>query len=244
MTYCVGVKLNSGMVFASDSRTNAGIDQIASFRKMAVYERQNERVLILLSAGNLAVCQVVVRKMERLGQEDKITLYNTPSIWDGAQLVGETLREVRAHDAAYLKENNIDSSASFILGGQIKGQSQELYLIYPEGNFIEATSDTPYFQIGETKYGKPILDRVITHETDLQSASKCLLVSFDSTMRSNLSVGLPIDLLVYKNNCLRVDYRTRIKEGDAYWRKLHENWNQGIQQLFSALPDPSWNHPA
>lgn len=238
MTYCVGVKLDSGMVFASDSRTSAGIDQIASFRKMAVYERPKERVLILLSAGNLAVCQVVVRKMEWLRQDDKVTLYNIPSICEGAQLVGQTLREVWAQDATYLKQNNIDSSASFILGGQIEGQPQELFLIYPEGNFIEASTDTPYFQIGETKYGKPILDRVITHETDLQSASKCLLVSFDSTMRSNLSVGLPIDLLIYKNNCLRVDYRKRIKEGDAYWGSLHQQWNQGIQQLFSTLPDP------
>ena len=244
MTYCVGVKLESGMVFASDSRTNAGIDQIASFRKMAVYERPNDRVLILLTAGNLAICQVVVRTMEGLGQDDKLTLYNTPSICDGAALVGECLREVHKRDGTYLKENKLEANASFILGGQIKGQPQELFLIYPEGNFIEASTDTPYFQIGETKYGKPILDRVITHDTDLQSASKCLLVSFDSTMRSNLSVGLPIDLLIYKNNRLRVEHRTRIKEGDAYWGKLHDNWNQGIQQLFSTLPDPSWDNPA
>ncbi len=244
MTYCVGVKLETGMVFASDSRTNAGVDQIASFRKMAVFERPNERVLILLSAGNLAVSQVVVRNMEGLGLEDKVTLYNTPSIWNGAELVGECLRDVRARDGNYLKENNIESSASFILGGQIQGQPQELFLIYPEGNFIGASTETPYFQIGETKYGKPILDRVINHETDLQSASKCFLVSFDSTMRSNLSVGLPIDLLVYKNNSLKVEHRTRIKEGDAYWGSLHQQWNQGIQQLFSTLPDPTWENPA
>lgn len=244
MTYCVGVKLDSGMVFASDSRTNAGIDQIASFRKMAVYERPNERVLVLLSAGNLAICQVVVRKMEGVGPDDKRPLYETQSIYDGAGLVGECLREVRAQEGAPLRESNIDSSASFILGGQIQGQPQELYLIYPEGNFIEATPDTPYFQIGETKYGKPILDRVITHQTDLQSASKCLLVSFDSTMRSNLSVGLPIDLLIYEKNRFRVNHRIRIMEGDAYWGSLHQQWNQGIQQLFSTLPDPSWDKPA
>ena len=244
MTYCVGVKLESGMVFASDSRTNAGVDQIASFRKMAVFERPNERVLILLSAGNLAVCQDVVRNMEGLAQDDKVTLYNVPSICDGAELVGECLREVRARDGTYLKENNIESSASFILGGQIQGQPQELFLIYPEGNFIEASTETPYFQIGETKYGKPILDRVINYDTDLQSASKCLLVSFDSTMRSNLSVGLPIDLLIYKNNSLKVEHRTRIIEGDVYWGNLHQEWNQGIQQLFSKLPGPSWDNPS
>ncbi len=238
MTYCVGVNVEEGMVFASDSRTNAGIDHVASFRKMFIFERPKARMLTLLSAGNLAICQAVINKLARRKQNEKMTLFDVPSLYDGACLIGELLREVCAEDGPYLKEHHIDASASFILGGQIKKEPQRLFLIYPQGNFIESTPDTPYLQIGETKYGKPILDRVITHTTDLRSAAKSLLVSFDSTMRSNLSVGLPIDLLVYEQGSLTIGLQRRIKEGDEYWTSLHQQWNQGINQLFSELPDP------
>jgi len=238
MTYCVGVNLETGMVFASDSRTNAGVDHVASFRKMVVFERPQARMITLLSAGNLAVCQSVINKLARRKQDNAMTLWDTPTLYDGACLIGGLLREVYAHDGPYLKEQNIDATASFILGGQIKKEPQRLFLIYPQGNFIESTPDTPYFQIGETKYGKPIVDRVITYTTDVRSAAKCLLVSFDSTIRSNLSVGLPIDLLVYEQGSLKAGFQRRIKDGDAYWTSVHQQWNQGLSQLFSQLPDP------
>ncbi len=240
MTYCVGVLLDSGLVLASDSRTNAGMDQVGNFSKMTVYEHPGDRVLVLLSAGNLAVTQAVVDLLEQRGSENKETLWNTASMYAGACLVGETLRDVHKRDGTYLMQHNINASASFILGGQISGHRQRLFNIYTEGNFIEATTDTPYLQMGETKYGKPVIDRVITSSTSLVDALKCLLISFDATMRSNISVGLPIDLLCYERDSLKVGMRRRIREGDPYYKALHLQWEEGVRELFTQLPEPYW----
>ena len=241
MTYCVGVLVESGLVLASDSRTNAGVDQVGSFRKMTVFERPGDRALVLLSSGNLAVTQSVVGLLEQWGNENRESLLNTPSMHQAACLVGEALREVHKRDGPYLMQHHIDASAGFILGGQIGGQHHRLFNIYTEGNFIEATPDTHYFQNGELKYGKPILDRVITHSTGLMEAAKCVLVSFDSTMRSNISVGLPIDLLCYERDSLKVSLQRRLGHQDPYFDNMREQWGAGLKRLFNELPDPRWD---
>src|SRR5574337_746609 len=238
MTYCVGVILESGLVLASDSRTNAGVDQIGNFRKMSVFERPGDRVIVMLSSGNLAVTQGVVALLEQRIQMHQQNIWNTSSMYDIAYLVGETLREVQKRDGPYLLQHNIDASAGFILGGQICGERHRLFNIYTEGNFIEATQDTPYCQNGEIKYGKPMLDRVITYSTGLMEAAKCVLISFDSTMRSNISVGPPIDLLCYERDSLKVGLQRRLGEQDAYFDEVRQRWGEGLKRLFTDLPDP------
>ena len=204
MTYCVAMSLDAGMIFASDSRTNAGVDQIARFSKMRVFAKDGDRVVVMLSSGNLSLTQNAINIVEQRGRtaDSQPNLWNAASMFDVVRLLGDSLREVKSRDGAYLAQNNIDTSANFIVGGQIRGEPPRLFDVYSEGNFIEATPDTCYFQIGETKYGKPIIDRVLKRDTSPVEATKCTIVSFDSTMRSNISVGLPIDLVVYDANAL------------------------------------------
>ncbi len=199
MTYCVAMSLEAGMLFASDSRTNAGVDQIARFSKMRIIAQDGERVIVTLSSGNLSITQNALNTLEERARagDNSLNLCNAESMFDVARLIGDSLREAKSRDGPFLMQSNIDSSASFLVGGQIRGEPPRLFNVYSEGNFIEATADTCYFQSGETKYGKPIIDRVITRRASLVDATKCTMVSFDSTMRSNISVGLPIDLVVY-----------------------------------------------
>ena len=242
MTYCVAMSLDAGLLFASDSRTNAGVDQIARFSKMRVFAKEGERVLVTLSSGNLSITQNVLSTLDqrlRTG-ESSLHLMNAQSMFDVARLVGDALREVKTRDGPYLLQANVDSSANFIVGGQIRGEPPRLFQVYGEGNYIEATADTPYFQIGEHKYGKPVIDRVVTRATTLSAATKCILVSFDSTMRSNISVGLPIDLVSYETNALRIRMQRRIDESDPYFRMVHEQWGEGLRRVFADLPDPNW----
>jgi len=243
MTYCAAVLLDAGMVFASDSRTNAGVDHISSYRKMRVFQRESDRVIVILSSGNLSITQSAINLLEENTREPgtRKTLYDAHSMYEAAEMVGHALREVRQRDGQYLLQANVDASASFIVGGQIAGGRPRLFQVYSEGNFIEATAETTYFQIGESKYGKPVIDRVITRDTSLLEATKCLLVSFDSTMRSNISVGLPIDLLIYKADSLRVTLQRRIVETDSYFNMLHQQWGAGLRKVFSELPNPDWN---
>ena len=243
MTYCVGIILDAGLVFASDSRTNAGIDQISTFRKMKVVDRPGDRVVVTMSSGNLSVTQSAINLMEQKARKNEgpVNLFTAQSMFEIAGLLGDCLREVRERDAPYLAQHNIDSSASFIIGGQVAGDSQRLYLIYSEGNYIEATQETPFFQIGETKYGKPIIDRVIKTTSNLVEARKCVLVSFDSTMRSNVSVGLPIDLVTYDNDSLKIGLQRRITENDPYFNMIHTQWGEGLRRVFAQLPDPYWD---
>ena len=241
MTYCVGVILDSGLVLASDSRTNAGVDQIGNFRKMTVFERPGDRVIVMLSSGNLAVTQGVVALLEQGAQMNQQNIWNCVSMYEVACLIGETLRGVQKRDGLYLMQHNIDASAGFILGGQIRGERHRLFNLYTEGNFIEATPDTPFCQNGEIKYGKPIIDRVITYSTGLMEAAKCVLISFDSTMRSNISVGPPIDLLCYERDSLKVGLQRRLGEQDSYFDDVRQRWGAGLKRLFSDLPDPHWN---
>jgi putative proteasome-type protease len=242
MTYCVGVLLDSGMVFASDSRTNAGVDHVSSFRKMTVYERPADRVIVILSSGNLSVTQNALTLFEQQTKrgEGAANVWSAPSMFDVATLLGDCLREVKRRDAAYLTQNNIDANANFVVGGQVKGERQRLFMLYQEGNFIEATPETPFFQVGETKYGKPIIDRVVKRSTSVIDATKCVLISFDSTMRSNVSVGLPIDLLTYARDSLRVQIQRRIGETDPYFTMIHHQWGEGLRRVFAQLPDPYW----
>lgn len=243
MTYCVAITLKAGMVFASDSRTNAGVDQVASYRKMRVFCREGDRVIVILSSGNLSITQGAINLLEedQRNAGAKRTLYDARSMYEVAEMVGQALREVRQRDGPYLQQANVDASASFIVGGQIAGGGQRLFHVYSEGNFIESTAETTYFQIGESKYGKPVIDRVVRPETSLLEATKCLLVSFDSTMRSNISVGLPIDLLIYRADTMCVAFRHQILESDPYFNMVHQRWGEGLRKVFTELPNPEWN---
>jgi putative proteasome-type protease len=243
MTYCVAITLDAGMIFASDSRTNAGVDQISRFSKMRTFVKPGERVIVMLSSGNLSITQNAVNTLEqraRSAPEGQIHLWSATSMFEVARLLGDALREVKTRDGPYMAQNNIDSHANFLVGGQIAGEAPRLFDVYSEGNFIEATPETCYFQIGESKYGKPVLDRVVTRDSSLVEATKCTLVSFDSTMRSNISVGLPIDLLVYESNSLSVRLQRRIEETDRYFQMVHKEWGEGLRRVFTQLPDPDW----
>lgn len=242
MTYCIGIVLDQGMIFASDSRTNAGVDNFAKFCKMTVFERRGDRVIVLLSSGNLAGTQAVIGVLnQRCASGDaNPNLWSAQTMFDVAMLVADAMRDIERRDGEYMQGNEVGFNASFIVGGQISGEPLRLFRIYAEGNFIEAGADTPYFQTGETKYGKPIIDRVITGSTPLADATKCVLVSFDSTMRSNLSVGMPIDLICYERDSLAVQWRRRFEEGDNYFNALSFEWREGSRQVFRQLPELRW----
>ncbi|MET0342038.1 MAG: proteasome-type protease [Polyangiales bacterium] len=245
MTYCVGIKLNSGLVFLSDSRTNAGVDQISTFRKMIVYERPGDRTMVLLSAGNLSISQSVreILQTERLPQEhgEPLTIWNATSMFDAARVLGSAMRRVYDQDGPALERAGVSFNASMIFGGQIGGEAMRLFLVYAAGNFIEATPETCYFQIGESKYGKPVLDRMITPVTPLSQAAKCALVSMDSTLKSNLSVGLPLDLLVYREGTLRVDELACIDENNPYFAMIRGTWGARLREVFESIEDPVWD---
>ncbi len=242
MTYCVGTLLDEGLVFLSDSRTNAGVDNISTFRKMSVFERPGERVLVLLTAGNLAITQAVVSLLrEDLANPDaELNLHRAGNMTEAARCVGDAVRRIHDRDAATLKQHRLEFSASFILGGQIGTEVPRLFQLYAAGNFIEATRETPYFQIGEFKYGKPIIDRIVRPETSLRDAAKCALISMDSTIRSNLSVGLPLDLAIYRRSSLKLETRRHITADDEYFQMVRGSWSTALRTTFGELPDPPW----
>ena len=238
MTYCVATMINAGIIFASDSRTNAGIDNISTFCKMKTFEHAGDRALVIVSSGNLAITQAALNHLDQnIKCNVEPNLMSVRSMYEVAELIGIALREVRLRDGAFLAESNVDSKASFIVGGQIAGESQRLFLVYSEGNFIEATPETPYFQIGEVKYGKPIIDRVIRPDTCVNDAIKGVLVSFDSTMRSNISVGMPIDMACYNRDSLRLNQIYRFDDQDNYFQRLRQSWAEGVRHAFSQLPN-------
>jgi len=246
MTYCIGIRLNAGMVFLSDSRTNAGIDQISTFRKMMVYEKPGDRFMCLLSAGNLSVSQSVreilqLEKLDRGTELPALTIWNAESMFDVVRVLGSAVRRVYQQDGPSLKAAGIDFNASFILGGQIKGEAMRMFLVYSAGNFIEATRETCFFQVGESKYGKPILDRVLTPQTPLDEAAKCALVSMDSTLKSNLSVGLPLDLLVYREGAFQSHEIVCIDDKNPYFKMIHNTWGERLREVFEGIDDPRWD---
>ncbi len=241
MTYCVGLCLKDGLVFLSDTRTNAGVDQIGTFRKMTLFQKDQDRFFTLMSAGNLAITQAV-KEILLQGQ-----LLNGNNLWtienahDAAVVVGDAIKQVYDRDHKALEKAGIDFNCNLIFGGQVKGERPRLFNIYSAGNFIEATPETCYFQIGESKYGKPILDRVLNFNTSLSLATKCALISMDSTLNSNISVGLPLDLLVYEKNSLKPNKLVTIDESNPYFQMIHRLWGEKLRAAFNSIAEPSWS---
>lgn len=244
MTYCVGLCLQDGFVLLSDTRTNAGVDNISTFRKMHVFETPGERLIVAMTAGNLAITQAVMSVVSEgpNGPDDAgaETLLTVPSMVAAAQLVGNAVREVHARDGAGLAAQDIRFDANFLLAGQIRDRRMRLFEVYAAGNYIEAEPETPFLQIGEHKYGKPILDRALTYDTDLYDGVKLVLVSMDSTLRSNLTVGMPIDLAVYRRDSLKLEVHRRITDDDFYFRRLRDGWSDALREAYMAIPRPDW----
>jgi putative proteasome-type protease len=241
MTYCVGMRLDAGLVFLSDSRTNAGVDQIGTARKLSVFENPGERMMVMMTAGNLSISQSIRELVSEHVNSDGSSIWNAPNMYEAARILGEAVRKIHQREAAALAEFGIDFNVSIIFGGQIKGERCRLFQIYSAGNFIESHNENCYFQIGEAKYGKPILDRVITPATSLDDAAKCGLISMDSTLRSNISVGLPLDLLVYETNSLAVTRFVTIDEKNQYFQMIRSTWGGQLKSVFDSIEAPVWS---
>jgi len=241
MTYCVGMRLNDGLVFLSDSRTNAGVDQVGTFRKLSVFEIPGDRMMVMMTAGNLSISQSIRQMVSELKTEDGHSIWTAPSMYEAARILGQAVRQVHERDAKALADFGIEFNVSIIFGGQIKGERCRLFQIYSAGNFIEAHDENTYFQIGEAKYGKPIIDRVVTPATSLNDAAKCALISMDSTLRSNVSVGLPLDLLIYESGKLAVSQFVTIDERNEYFHMIRSTWGHQLKSVFDGLETPVWN---
>jgi putative proteasome-type protease len=229
--------LHEGLLFASDSRTNAGVDHVSTFSKMTIFEASGERVIVLLNSGNLATTQTVVSRLRQALATDGPNLLNVPSLFDCATLVGEGVRQVISHHSGQqAQRGSVDFSCNFLVGGQIAGERPRLFLVYPEGNFIEASDDTPYFQIGETKYGRPILIRGYDRSMSFEDAVKLMMVSFDSTLKANLSVGLPLDLLVIEKDAFAASHEHRVTAEDPYYATISSGWGDALRSAFHSLP--------
>ncbi|HEX3858825.1 MAG TPA: peptidase [Pseudolabrys sp.] len=246
MTYCCGILVRDGLVMIADTRTNAGLDNISTFRKLHVYTTPGERIMALASSGNLSLSQTV-RSMLTEGIEnpetgERETLMNSPTMFQAAQRIGRTVRSLQSMEGEALEAAEVDHEVAFLFGGQIKGERLRLFMIYSAGNFIECTTDTPYLQIGEHKYGKPVLDRAIGFDTDIYDALKIGLISMDSTMRSNLGVGLPIDLLVVKRDDCNPELNYRIEPGEPYFQELRQQWSAALRAAHIAIPRPPYRN--
>jgi putative proteasome-type protease len=244
MTYCVGISVRDGLVMIADTRTNAGIDNIATFRKLHFFEEPGERIMAVCTSGNLSVSQAVLNYVQE-GMENPETgavdrLMTMPSMFKAAQLIGRAIRTVYETDGRSLEEHNSRFDVAILFGGQIKGGKMRLFMIYSAGNFIEVTADTPYLQIGEHKYGKPILDRAVNYNTEISDALKIGLISMDSTMRSNLGVGMPIDIMVARRDALQAEINHRIEPGEPYYHDLRERWSAALRAAHIAIPRPPY----
>ncbi len=248
MTYCVGLLLQEGLVMVADTRTNAGVDQVSTYRKLHLFEKPGERVIAIATSGNLSVTQSALSLLREgvlnpeTGQVE--TLDQAPTMFRAAQLVGHAVRKVKHDITTGMEAEDVNFEVTLLVGGQIRGGGMALYLVYDAGNFIECGAETPYLQIGETKYGKPIIDRAVTFRTEIYEALKIALISFDSTMRSNLAVGLPLDLIVVRRDDLRPELRHRIEPEDAYFRALGEQWSAALKAAHSAIPSPPYRGSA
>ncbi len=241
MTYCVAMRLDAGLVFLSDSRTNAGVDHVGTFRKMSVFENPGDRVMVLMTAGNLSISQSVRQTIAEYLSPDGTSIWTASSMYEAAQIVGDAIRAVHQRDARALEQFGIDFNVSMIFGGQIRGERCRLFQMYAAGNFIESHDENPYFQIGESKYGKPIIDRVIAPSTPLDEAAKCALISMDSTLRSNISVGFQLDLLVYEKDSLAIRRFVTIDENNQYFQMIRSTWGRQLKSVFEGIADPVWN---
>ena len=245
MTYCLGIINQFGIVMAADSRTNAGVDYISTYKKLFDLSLPGERAIIICASGSLSVTQGVLTRLNRdiQNQEEK-NLHTLSTMYDIAAYIGSKSREIQDLDRPWLEKDKVDYRCNFLLGGQIKGEEPKLYLIYPQGNFIQATKETPFLQIGETKYGKPIIDRMITYDTALEDVAKCALLSIDSTMKSNISVGPPINLIMYKTDSFDIRNTLELRLGAPYIAKIRKLWEKSVRQAFEAMPNIEWEHEA
>jgi len=243
MTYCVGLRLNDGLVFASDSRTNAGVDYVTSYSKMHVFTPAEDRIFVILSAGNLATTQEVMNHIKRdIEYPTNIpNLTNVRYLFEAAEYVGRISQEVQQSHNAALNKTGVSGETTLLIGGQISGQEHGLMLIYPQGNYIAASPETPYLQIGESKYGKPGLDRIVNAELSLDEGARLCLVSLDATTRSNITVGPPFEVATYMKNELALKCRCTFEESDPYLMNLRQSWNNGINEVFKQLPVITWN---
>ncbi|HZP74979.1 MAG TPA: peptidase [Pseudolabrys sp.] len=246
MTYCCGILVREGLVMIADTRTNAGLDNISTFRKLHIYSEPGERVMAIASSGNLSFSQSVrstlIEGMQNPETGEVETLMNAPTMFQAARRIGRAIRVINGSEGKALQAQEIDYDVAFLFGGQIKGEKLRLFMIYPAGNFIECTVDTPYLQIGEHKYGKPVLDRAINFDTDINDALKIGLISMDSTMRSNLGVGLPIDLLVVRSDTYNPELSYRIQPGEPYFQDLRERWSGALRAAHMAIPRPPYSN--
>jgi putative proteasome-type protease len=261
VTYCLGIITCHGLVMAADSRTNAGVDHVSTYRKLFDFSRSPEaqvklssgsstkssddRVLILCTSGNLSITQATITTLqEDLKDPERENLHNVATVAEAARYIGQTLRGIQGREREWLEKDGIDYHCNFLLGGQIGENPTALYMIYSQGNFIQAMPETPFLQIGEIKYGRPILDRTLTFDTKVEDAAKCALLSIDSTMKSNISVGPPIDLIMYHNNSLRINHQMKLRRGDPYLLKVRRQWETSLQEAFDRVPPISWTTDA
>ncbi|MGB3512717.1 MAG: proteasome-type protease [Microcoleaceae cyanobacterium] len=241
MTYCLGIMTESGLVMASDSRTNAGVDYISTYLKLFDFSLTGERVILISTSGNLSITQGIVNEIQKdLKIVADVNVHTIPTFYEIARYIGGKIRQIQEKDRSWLQKDRIDTGCSILLSGQIKGQDPELFLIYAQGNCISATKETPFLQIGETKYGKPILDRALSFYTSLEAAAKCALVSIDSTMKSNLSVGPPINLVMYEKDTFKIRHRLQMRLGDPYLAKIRKLWEESLKQTLDQMPDLNW----
>jgi len=246
MTYCCGILVREGLVMIADTRTNAGLDNISVFRKLHSYALPGDRVMAIATSGNLSLSQSVLSTLQEGFENEKTgereTLLNAPTMFQAAQRIGRAIREVHDTEEPALEAADVKFDLAFLFGGQIKGERPQLFMVYSAGNFIECTTDTPYLQIGEHKYGKPVLDRAITYDIDLYDALKVGLVSVDSTMRSNLSVGLPIDVLIARRDVCDAELNFRIEPGEPYFHDLRERWSAALRAAHAGIPRPPYKN--
>jgi putative proteasome-type protease len=241
MTYCLGIITCSGLIMAADSRTNAGVDNISTYQKLFDFSQPGERVIVVCTSGSLSLTQAVLTGLRKdLKEQEAVNLHTCTTLYDVARYIGSKIRQIHEQDRSWLQQDGIDFKCSFLLGGQIRGEEPELYLIYNQGNFIQATSETPFLQIGETKYGKPILDRTLNYGTPLEAAAKSALLSIDSTMKSNISVGPPINLVMYEANTFTIKHQVQLPPGDPYLAKMRSLWEDSLKQAFEHMPSIDW----
>ncbi|MFB2834303.1 peptidase [Floridanema evergladense] len=243
MTYCLGIITKYGLVMAADSRTNAGVDYISTYQKIFDFSQPGERTILLCNSGNLSITQGVITLIRKdLKAKEELNIHSLPTMYEVARYIGNKIRQIQEIDRDWLQKDNIDYKCSFLLGGQIRGEDTELYHIYSQGNFIQATAETPFLQIGETKYGKPILDRTLHFDTPLEACAKCALLSIDSTMKSNISVGPPINMIMYEKDSLVVEKKLLLRLGDPYLVKMRQWWEESLRNAFDQMPSIEWEH--
>jgi putative proteasome-type protease len=243
MTYCLGIITRYGLVIAADSRTNAGVDYISTYQKLFDFSEPGERMLVLCTSGNLSITQAVLNAIRHdLKQPDGETLHTLPTLYEVARYIGQKIRQVQEQERPWLEKDRIDYKCTLLLGGQIRGEAPELYMIYSQGNCIQAAAETPFLQIGETKYGKPILDRTLHFDTPLEDAAKCALLSIDSTMKSNISVGPPINLIMYETNSFKIRHQLQLRVGDPYLVDIRKRWEISLREAFERMPNIDWGH--